>query len=207
MQLSEALLWTGLWLLSIIPMMLGFRVLKATFRFLFKRHYYTNLPKRNSLFSFFYFMQDKKTYKFYENDRPELEDQDLVYFGFHLDGSHIVGVYDSELIGHVLKNPETFRKSPMTYEAIKCALGSGVLTSEDEAWANQRRILAPLFNLNLLRKHTAVVVDRTLDTIEKIKLFNNQNSGKQQSIHKKIFNETTQAIINSYCFGDRFDAG
>ena len=49
------------------------------------------------------------------------------------------------LIEEVLTHPERFRKAHPGYRELRQALGTSVLTSEDDLWLRQRRLLAPVF--------------------------------------------------------------
>ncbi|HEY5979816.1 MAG TPA: cytochrome P450 [Microlunatus sp.] len=57
----------------------------------------------------------------------------------------IVSVTSPELIEEVLSNPQRFRKNHPGYRELRAALGVSVLTSEDDSWHRQRRLLASVF--------------------------------------------------------------
>lgn len=57
----------------------------------------------------------------------------------------IVSVTSPTLIEEVLSNPQRFRKNHPGYRELRQALGVNVLTSEDDSWHRQRRLLASVF--------------------------------------------------------------
>jgi enediyne biosynthesis protein E7 len=61
---------------------------------------------------------------------------------------------------HVLAdNPLNYHKGLGLAEARRLILGDGLLTSEDEVWKRQRRIIAPAFRRDRLAGFTSVVTD------------------------------------------------
>jgi enediyne biosynthesis protein E7 len=61
---------------------------------------------------------------------------------------------------HVLAdNPTNYHKGLGLAEARRRILGDGLLTSEDEVWKRQRRIIAPAFRRDRLAGFTSVVTD------------------------------------------------
>jgi cytochrome P450 len=61
---------------------------------------------------------------------------------------------------HVLSdNPANYHKGLGLAEARRRILGDGLLTSEDEVWKRQRRIIAPAFRRDRLAGFTSVVTD------------------------------------------------
>jgi cytochrome P450 len=54
-------------------------------------------------------------------------------------------VSSPELVGEVLTSPDRYRKNAPSYREVRQALGDNMLTSEDEVWHRQRRLLAPIF--------------------------------------------------------------
>jgi cytochrome P450 len=57
----------------------------------------------------------------------------------------VIAVTAPQLIEEVLSHPDRFRKAHPGYRELRRALGDGVLTSEDDVWHRQRRLLAPMF--------------------------------------------------------------
>lgn len=57
----------------------------------------------------------------------------------------IVSVTSPALIQEVLSSPQRFRKNHPGYRELRQALGINVLTSEDDSWHRQRRLLASVF--------------------------------------------------------------
>lgn len=57
----------------------------------------------------------------------------------------IVSVTSPALIEEVLTSPERFRKNHPGYRELRGALGVNLLTSEDDSWHRQRRLLASVF--------------------------------------------------------------
>lgn len=49
------------------------------------------------------------------------------------------------LAAEVLTHPDRYRKDAPSYREVRQALGDNMLTSEDEVWLRQRRLLAPVF--------------------------------------------------------------
>ncbi|HEU5485599.1 MAG TPA: cytochrome P450 [Microlunatus sp.] len=62
------------------------------------------------------------------------------------------------LIEEVLSAPERFGKAHPGYRELRRALGNNVLTSEDETWHRQRRLLAPIFTRRRVQESYAQVM-------------------------------------------------
>ncbi len=65
----------------------------------------------------------------------------------------IISVTSPALIEEVLSNPQRFRKNHPGYRELRQALGVNVLTSEDDGWHRQRRLLASVFT----RRHVTTM--------------------------------------------------
>lgn len=63
-----------------------------------------------------------------------------------------------DLIEEVLSHPECFRKAHPGYRELRQALGTNVLTSEDDLWLRRRRLLAPIFTRHRLATTYAPVM-------------------------------------------------
>lgn len=69
---------------------------------------------------------------------------------------HVVS--SPELAGEVLRHPDRFRKDAPGYRELRSALGDSMLTSQDEVWRRQRRLLAPAFTHRRIVSDYAVVM-------------------------------------------------
>jgi cytochrome P450 len=114
-------------------------------------------------------------------------------FHFKAGGQHIYFVGDPEVIGDILvKNQSSFVKSRGT-QLLKRVVGEGLLTSEGEEHARQRRLVQPLFYPDRIKKsYAGVMVDaaarRAIGSID-----NNNSStgspwkdGATVDIHKEM---------------------
>lgn len=70
----------------------------------------------------------------------------------------VYAVTSPSLIEEVLSAPDRFGKSHPGYRELRRALGDNVLTSEDETWHRQRRLLAPMFTRRRLNLAYAQVM-------------------------------------------------
>jgi cytochrome P450 len=66
---------------------------------------------------------------------------------FHPDGVHRV----------LAANADGYRKDNVAYEEVRWLLGEGLLTSQDERWRRQRRLLQPLFTRRQLAAYVRVM--------------------------------------------------
>lgn len=79
-----------------------------------------------------------------------------VYFLNHPDYVHYV----------LVKHPEKFHKSPMLKKNTRKAIGEGLLTSDGEFHARQRRLVQPAFHARRIASYADVMVDYTLRKLE-----------------------------------------
>jgi cytochrome P450 len=77
----------------------------------------------------------------------------------------IYSVTSPSLIEEVLNGPERFGKSHPGYRELRRALGDNVLTSEDQAWHRQRRLLAPMFTRRRLNLSYARVMTEEVERL------------------------------------------
>ena len=81
--------------------------------------------------------------------------------GFRFGPYRYVLVNQPEGIEHVLKdNARAYHKSP-TYDGLKLVLGHGLVTSEDDLWRRQRKLVQPAFHHRCLVRFADDVVEQT----------------------------------------------
>ncbi len=78
-----------------------------------------------------------------------------------------------EHVQHVLQdNHKNYRKA-VTYDALRPALGNGLLTSEGDLWLRERRLVAPMFHrrrianfVGIMTRYTTELMDRWEDVAD-----------------------------------------
>ncbi len=70
------------------------------------------------------------------------------------------GVFSPDGAQHVLVDAaDRYRKETPTYFELAATIGDGLLTSQDETWRRQRRVVAPLFTRRRISEYAAVMAD------------------------------------------------
>lgn len=70
----------------------------------------------------------------------------------------LYAVTSPQLAAEVLGQPERYRKQAPGYRELRQSLGDNLLTSQDEVWHRQRRLLAPIFTQRKLTASYAPVM-------------------------------------------------
>ncbi len=94
---------------------------------------------------------------------------DLVRLEVRLPGAHFAMhvVTEAELARHVLvTNQHNYRKA-FTYAPLKAVMGNGLLTSEDDLWKTQRRLIQPMFHRDQLATMAAPMRAASADLVER----------------------------------------
>ena len=106
---------------------------------------------------------------------------------------------DPDLIERVLKDRDTFIKSP-GFRVLKTLLGEGLLTAEGESWFWQRRLSQPVFQQKRIDIYGAIMVEYT-DRMLQI-----WHDGESHDIHADMMRLTLQ-IVMKCIFNTDVDSG
>jgi cytochrome P450 len=78
-------------------------------------------------------------------------------------------VYDADAARYVLReNAENYHKS-QAYDPLRTILGNGLVTSEDQLWKTQRRLMSPEFRPSSIERFEGPIVKRALELGEEWK--------------------------------------
>ncbi len=110
-----------------------------------------------------------------------------------------VWITEPELIEQVLiKQAQSFEKTPLERRVLERALGDGMLTSEEDMWRWQRRTIAPLFRHSEVLSHVDKMADAGQEKIENWRL------NKDQTVHRidRDMTEVTFSVIARTMLGE-----
>ncbi len=94
---------------------------------------------------------------------------DLVWFriGPRLRNDGFLGVFDPHAAHQTLGPQWTeFRKDNPLYAELRASVGDGLLTSQDDVWQRQRRLLAPLFTPKRVGSYLQTISDVASETAQ-----------------------------------------
>lgn len=101
-----------------------------------------------------------------------------IYFLNHPDYVHYV----------LVKHPEKFNKSPLLKKNTRQAIGDGLLTSDGEFHARQRRLVQPAFHTRRISAYADVMVDYTQ------RMLATWEAGEQRDISHEMMELTMQIV-------------
>lgn len=79
-----------------------------------------------------------------------------------------VGVFSPEGVRQILGTEATsFRKDNIFYEEVRAAVGNGLLTSQDEDYRRQRRLVQPLFTRERVQSYDTLIVEEAQAAVER----------------------------------------
>ncbi len=100
-----------------------------------------------------------------------------------------------EHIEYVLQRREIFTKNTRTWRALQTLLGQGLLTSEGDYWARQRRLIQPLFHQQRIADYGDIMIAETQQMLSA------WTSGETLDLHQQLSQLTlgivTKTLLNS----------
>lgn len=122
-------------------------------------------------------------------------------FRFYLGGiKEAIVTTDPAVIQHVLKtNAENYRKSEIQVKRMGHFLGKGLLTTEGEAWRNQRRLIQKGFDRKQLDALSSIMLDSLADSLRE---FDRRIQQGPVDIYPQLM-EMTFAMVARSLFGAR----
>ncbi|MCC7380571.1 MAG: cytochrome P450 [Deltaproteobacteria bacterium] len=100
-------------------------------------------------------------------------------------------INDPEGVRHVLvENHRAYKKS-RNYDGLRHLLGNGLLTSEGEAWRQQRKLAQPAFHRERLAGFAAVMARCTEDLLER---WSRADAGKPVDLHREMMRLTFRVV-------------
>ncbi len=80
----------------------------------------------------------------------------------------LYSVSSPQLASEILSRPDRYRKQAPGYRELRLALGNNLLTSEDEVWHRQRRLLGSMFTRHrIMASYAAVMVTEAERLVER----------------------------------------
>jgi cytochrome P450 len=111
----------------------------------------------------------------------------------------IYSVASPELAAEILGQPDRFRKNGPGYREVRDALGENLLTSEDESWHRQRRLLAPIFTRRrIANDYVHIMIEETERLVERWQVAASQ--GQSVDLYPEMVGITSR-VISRILFG------
>ncbi len=95
-------------------------------------------------------------------------------------------------VRHILKSSAKNYPKSRVYEALRPILGNGVFISDGDFWARQRRLLAPEFRENEVRRFLPVIIEKTEALLEEWERASRE--GATRDITDDMMNLTIQIV-------------
>lgn len=112
-----------------------------------------------------------------------------------------------EDVQHVLQTNHRNYKKAITYQALRPVLGNGLLLSEGDFWLRQRRLVAPMFHREQVRRFAEIMVEESHEVVDE--LARAAEAGREVDI-AAMMSRLTLAIVGRVLFnrdiGRRSDA-
>lgn len=118
-------------------------------------------------------------------------------------------VVQPELIKEILssKHSYTYGKSQLQQKGNKDFIGKGLLMANGEAWAHQRRIVAPAFHAEKLKGHVKYMVDCTAEMFDCFEEILRKRSGSNEIEVSEHLSRLAADIIARTEFGSSYEKG
>jgi cytochrome P450 len=120
--------------------------------------------------------------------------------GMFLDGTAAVLATHPDAIKEILTRDHVFIKHPAIYDTIEIITGQGLVRSEGELWARQRKLLTPLFHLQQLRAYIPIMNDEA-----KLLLRGIDAAGGAPFHPVSMLANAAQSVLMRAVFADRLD--
>jgi len=110
---------------------------------------------------------------------------------YHIAMEKLVLVTEPELIEEVLvKKHSSFHKDPIT-RLLEWVLGNGLVTSEDDFWKRQRKLMAPPLTKKQIQSYADSMVKQTLRLVEKYK------DNEVRDLHHDMMEVTLEIVVET----------
>jgi cytochrome P450 len=111
----------------------------------------------------------------------------------------VYSVTSPELAAEILGQPDRFRKNGPGYRELRQALGENMLTSEDESWHRQRRLLAPIFTRRRIAgEYVHIMIEEAERLVERWQVA--ASAGRSVDLYPEMVGVTSR-VIGRILFG------
>lgn len=125
----------------------------------------------------------------------------LVLVGASREGGQVVAVCGADGLKDVFTKTNVFAKDRELGDALKPILGVGLTRLEGDEWFRERRLLTPLFHLNLLKSYNGIMNEEARNLVDEIAAL----KGAPVLDAPRLFGKTALTVIARAIFGDRLD--